>query len=252
MEKTIDIKGSEKTIEQMFKAGAHFGYSKTRRHPSVKSFIFGVKNGVEIFDLEKTSVLLEKAKNFVKLLASENKQVLFVASKTEAQKILSAGASSINAPYVAGRWIGGTVTNFTEVKKRIDRFQKLEDDKEKGLLGKYTKKERLLLDREIEKLGRKFSGLTPLEKLPAALFVIDPKKEMIAIKEALVKKIPIIALASSDCDINDINYPVLANDSSRISIQFFVDEIVAAYEEGKKMMPKKETTEAIKTKQVEK
>jgi len=230
----------EKLIEQMFKAGAHFGYSKTKRHPSVKPFIFGTKNRVEIFDLEKTGKSLEDAKEFAKSIGSKRKKILFVSSKNEALEIIKNEASSIDAPYVAGRWIGGTLTNYDEIKKRIARFLKLESDKEKGLLSKYTKKERLMIDREIEKLDKNFGGLTSLEGLPSALFIVDPKKEEIATKEANDKGIPVIALANSDCNIKEITYPITANDSSKTSIEFFVHEIVSAYEEGKKMTPKKE------------
>ncbi|MBU4479911.1 30S ribosomal protein S2 [Patescibacteria group bacterium] len=241
------MKNLEEKVNQMFEVGAHFGYSHTKRHPSIKPFIFGVKNKVEIFDLEKTSASLDEVKDFVKNLASEKKQVLFVSSKKEAKEAIGLGASSINAPFVSGRWIGGTLTNYSEIKKRVDKFQKLEDEKEKGLLSKYTKKERLLIDREIDKLETKFSGLTSMEGLPSALFVVDPKKEEIAVSEAIEKRIPIIALAGSDCNIKNIDYPITANDSSKASIQFFVSEIVSAYEEGKKIVPeKKEDVKIIK------
>lgn len=230
-----------KIIKQMFEAGAHFGYSKTKRHPSVKPFIFGIKDRVDIFDLEKTNDSLEKVRDFVKTLASENKQILFVSSKSEARKAIEEGASLIDMPFVVGRWIGGTLTNYEQIKKRVAKFKKLQDDREKGLLGKYTKKERLLIDREIEKLGRKFSGLVSMNELPKAVFVIDPKKEEITISEALDKNIPIIVLANSDCNIKGIKYPIVANDSSKTSIQFFVNEIVSAYNEGKKMTPKPKT-----------
>ena len=223
----------------MFKAGAHFGYSKTKRHPSIKKFIFGVKNRVEIFDLEKTIISLNEAKEFVKVLSAGGKQILFVSSKSESREAVEMGASTIGMPFVAGRWIGGTLTNAGEIKKRVERYQKLENDKEKGLLSKYTKKERLLIDREIDKLRRKFSGLVNMEGMPSALFVIDPKKEEIAVSEAIAKNIPIIAVANSDCNIQYIKYPIVANDSSKASIQFFVDEIVSAYNEGKGVATKK-------------
>lgn len=238
MEKEANKKADKKVIGQMFEAGAHFGYSKTKRHPSIKPFIFGVKNRVEIFDLEKTENSLEKAKDFVRKLASERKQILFVSGKSEAKEAIKEGAESIGAPFVVGRWIGGTLTNSSEINKRVARFQKLETDKEKGNLTKYTKKERLLIDRDIEKLDRKFSGLVSLTGTPAALFIIDPKKEEIALAEAVAKKIPVIALANSDCNIKEIDYPITANDSSRASIKLFIDEIVSAYEEGKLITPK--------------
>ena len=239
-----EVKKTDKSlIEQMFNIGAHFGFSKSKRHPSIKKFIFGRKNRVEIFDLEKTEILLDEAKKFVEVLSEGGKQILFVSGKSEAKEAIELGASSIGMPYVAGRWIGGTLTNFGEIKKRVDLFQKLESDKEKGLLSKYTKKERLLIDRDIEKLRRKFSGLVHLEGMPSALFVIDPKKEEIAVKEAFEKNIPVIAIASSDCNIDEIDYPIVANDSSKDSIKFFIDQIVGAYNQTGKKEVKKEIEE---------
>lgn len=127
------------TVEEMFKVGAHYGYSKSRRHPTVAPFIFGAKNGVEIFDLEKIDDLLAKAKEFVSKVASEGQQVLFVSGKRQAIGIVKDAAMSIDQPFVVGRWIGGTITNFDEMKKRVSRLETLTEQKEKGLLAKYTK-----------------------------------------------------------------------------------------------------------------
>ncbi len=217
------------TIDSMFKAGAHFAFSRTRRHPSVTPYIFGAKNKVDIFDLEKTEALLEKAKAFMASLAKEGKSVLIVGGKSEARAAVKTGALSINMPYVDGRWIGGTLTNFVQIRKRVEKMEKLMSEKEKGELAKYTKKERLLIDREIANLERFFSGIVSMKDLPKALFVIDPKKEKNAVKEAEDMGIPVIALAGSDCDIKKIDHPVIGNDSSRTSVQFFVQEIVKSY-----------------------
>jgi len=225
-------------VEDMFKAGAHFGYSKSRRHPSMKSLIFGAKNTVEIIDLEKTDEHLAKAKEFVSSMAKEGKQILFVGSKNEARDVVRNAAISIDMPYVTNRWIGGTVTNFSEIKKRISRLEELTSKKEKGELGMYTKKERLLIDREIEDLEKHFGGLTSMKQKPAAFFVIDSGAEKIAVKEAKDKEIPVVSLSGSDCDIKGISYPIPANDSSRSSITFFVDQIVEAYKAGKSELPK--------------
>lgn len=222
------------TIKGMFKAGAHFAFTRTRRHPTVSPYIFGVKNKVEIFDLEKTENLLEKAKAFVESLAKEGKTILFVGGKSEARNALKLGAMSINMPYVDGRWIGGTLTNFTQIRKRVEKLEKLTTEKEKGELAKYTKKERLLIDREIANLERFFSGVVSMKELPKALFIIDPKKEKNAVKEALDMGIPVIALAGSDCNIKEVTYPIVGNDASQTSIQFFVQEIVKAYSSTKK------------------
>ncbi len=225
-------------VERMFTAGAHYGLSKTRRHPSVKKYLFGLKQKNDIFDLEKTKVLLEQAKEFAKKLGTERKKILFVGGKPESHRIIVHNAGLIDAPYCVGRWIGGSITNFSEIKKRIFKLKKLLEDKESGALSKYTKLERLFIDREIDKLQKMYGGLVTFgERLPDALFVVDPRKEKIAVEEALARKIPIIALASSDCDISNITYPLVANDSAKKSIEYFVKEIVNAYEEGLKSAP---------------
>lgn len=216
-------------IEEMFKAGAHFGYSKSRRHSSMKSLIFGIKNSVEIIDLEKTDEYLAKAKDFVAALAKEGKQILFVGSKNEARDVVKNGAISVDVPYVTNRWIGGTITNFPEIKKRISRLEELTGKRDKGELGMYTKKERLLIDREIEKLEKNFGGLLPMKEKPAAIFVVDSRAENIAVEEAKNANIPVISLSGSDCDIKGIEYPIPANDSSKSSIEFFVGQLVDTY-----------------------
>lgn len=224
---------NDSVIETMFKVGAHFGYSKTRRHPSVADCIFGSKNKVEIIDLEKTALMLSKAKEFVSKLASEGKIILFVGGKAEASQIVKFAAEKINMPYVASRWIGGTITNFNEIKKRIDKMLDLTAKKEKGELSKYTKKERLMIDREIEKLEKMFFGLVSLKQLPSAIFVVDSRHEEIATVEAHDKKIPVVSISGTDCDISGIDFPVVGNDGSVSSIKYFVNEIANAYEAGK-------------------
>lgn len=223
-EKKID----KSKIEKMFEVGAHYAYTKTKRHASTKSFIFGAKNGTEIFDLERTFFSLEEAKDFVKsLFEKAGAQVLFVASKNEAKKVVKNIVEGIEMPIVFNRWVGGTLTNFEMTKKRVERFLKLTDEKEKGDLMKYTKKERLQIDKEIAKLERKFGGISDMKTLPAAIFVVDLKHEAVAVQEAKLKNIPIIALANSDCNIKDIDYPILANDTSVESIKFFTQEIAS-------------------------
>src|SRR3989344_3051384 len=191
------MKGTPKSVvDALFSVGAHFGFVKARRHPSAQPFIFGSKNNIEIFDLEKTGKELEM-------------------------------------PYVAGRWIGGTLSNFSEIKKRIARLEELTGQREKGELGKYTKKERLLFDREIDKLTIYFSGLSKLKALPKFLVAIDPKKEYIAVAEAKKIRIPVVALAGSDSNLYTIDYAIPGNDSSRQSIAFMIRELVKSYKKGK-------------------
>lgn len=225
-------------VESMFKAGAHFAFNRSRRHPSAKPFIFGAKNRVEIFDLEKTSEKLEAAKAFIASIAATGKQVLFVGGKSESREIIKNAAESVGAPYVAGRWIGGTFTNFIEVRKRIEKMESQISKREKGELGKYTKKERLLIDREIANLERFFGGLTSMKELPKAVFVIDPKREAIAVTEAQKVGIPVVALSGSDCNLADVEQAIPGNDSSVSSIAFFVNEIIEAYRQGQKIAKK--------------
>jgi len=216
-------------IEALFKAGAHFGFIKSRRHPTVTPYIFGAKNRVEIFNLEKTEVLLEDALAFVKKLSSEKKVILFVGGKSEAKKAIKKAGLALNLPYVAGRWVGGTISNFVEIKKRIEKLQDLTSKREKGELGKYTKKERLLIDREIDRLETLFQGLITLTKVPDAIFLVDSKKEHIALAEAKAFNIPVISICGSDCNINEVDHPIVANDASLSSVNYIVDQVIEAY-----------------------
>lgn len=219
----------ESMIDNMFKAGAHFAFSKSRRHPTVSPYIFGVKNKVEIFDLEKTKGLLEKAKTFVESLGKDKKAILFIGGKSEARNAIKLGAQSVSQPFVDGRWIGGTLTNAPQIRKRIEKFERLVSEREKGELAKYTKKERLLIDREIAKLEKLFSGIVSMKDLPKAIFVVDPKAEKNAVKEAQDMGIPVIALLGSDCNMKGIDYPIVGNDASQASIRFFINEITKSY-----------------------
>jgi small subunit ribosomal protein S2 len=225
--------GSKNKIDAMFSVGAHFGYIKSRRHPTTAPFIFGRKNNVEIFDLEKTEKQLDEVKAYIAGIAKTGGRILIVGGKKEAQAAVKEAAEKIDMPFVAGRWIGGTLTNFTEIRKRIDHYTKLLSQKEKGELVKYKKKERLLIDREIAKLEERFSGIVSMDKKPAALFIIDADKEHIAREEALQTGVPIISLANTDCDYSKIDYVIPGNDSSVDSIKFFLNEVVESYKSGK-------------------
>jgi len=236
MEKTRDgVKEAGRgMVDALFSAGAHFGFVKSRRHPSAKPFIFGLKNNIEIFNLEKTSKELEKALAFVEEKGKEGAKALWVGGKSEAREAIKKAGKELEMPFVAGRWIGGTLSNFSEIKKRIARLEELVGQRERGELGKYTKKERLLFDREIERLTIYFSGLSQLKALPKFLVVIDPKKESIAVAEAKKIGIPVVALAGSDTNLYELDYAIPGNDSSRQSIAYIVQELVSAYKRGEK------------------
>ncbi len=236
MQKIKDTKGisenSDTIIEKMFRVGAHYGYSKTRRHPSLSKFIFATKNKGDIIDLEKTSVMLDIATDFVKSLSATGKTILFVGTKPEAKNIVKNVAESLSMPYVTERWIGGTLSNFVEIKKRITELENYRKDSSDGALDKYTKKERVVLAKKMEKLERYYSGLTGLKKTPDALFIIDARAEHIAATEGTNRDVPIIALVNSDSNIKGIEYPIVGNDSSMPSIKFFSEAIANAYKEG--------------------
>ena len=212
----------------------------------MRAYIFGAKNKTEIIDLEKTAKALEDAKAFVSELSVTGKKILFVGTKPEAREAVAAAAEKAGQPYMTERWIGGTLTNFPQIRKRVERLGELLEKKEKGELDVYTKKERLLFDRELEKLLRDFGGITSLSSLPDALFVVDPRKEAIAVKEASREGIPVIALASSDCDISAVSFPIPGNDAVRKSITLIADAIADAYvgagerKEGKEAAPAEE------------
>jgi small subunit ribosomal protein S2 len=224
-------------IDALFSAGAHFAYRRSKRHPTSAPFIFGAKSGVEIFDLEKTKTSLQETEEFVKNLAKSGKTLLFVGGKNEAREAIKKGAAKLGMPAVFGRWIGGSLTNFANIRARIDKMLDLISKREKGELAKYTKKERLLIDREVAKLEEMFGGLVSLKGIPGAMFVVDPGKEHIAVTEAKKEGVPVIALASSDCDFSKVDYVIPGNDASRASIAYFVDRVVSAYESGKAVTP---------------
>lgn len=227
------MKENNGLAKELFTVGAHFGYSRTRRHPSVVPYLFGTKNKVDIIDVEKTETMLVKATEFLAELGTKGKIVVFVGTKPEAKESTQAAADNINMPVVISRWVGGTLTNFSEIKKRIARLEELRTAKANGDLSKkYTKKEQLLITREMTKMEELFSGLTQLKGLPDALVIVDPKKEVNAVREALQLDIPMIAIASTDCDIDEVTYPILANDASRASIEFIIKKLSQAYDTG--------------------
>ena len=216
--------------KELFTVGAHFGYSKTRRHPSMVKYLFAKKNKVDIIDIEQTSMLLDEAATFMKSLGAKGKVVVFVGTKPESKVSTQTHAESLGMPYVITRWVGGILTNFGEIKKRLTRLEELRAARASGdLQKKYTKKELLLIVREIEKMESLFSGLVSLKGIPDALFIVDPKKEVNAVLEANRLGVPIIAIANTDCDISTIKYPIVANDSSRASIEFMVKYLTDAY-----------------------
>lgn len=220
-------------IERLFNAGAHFGFKKSRRHPSVAQYLYGTKEGNDIFDLEKTAVLLTEAAEILKEAGKNGKTVLFVGTKAEAVSLVLAAAEKVKMPFVVNRWIGGMLTNFSEIKKRIARLDELASGTASGELErKYTKKERMVLGRESTKLEHNFKGISTMTKVPDIMVVVDPRHDHIAVSEGRFMKIPIIGIMSSDCDAKQVTYPVVINDSLQASVTMALNELTAALAEG--------------------
>lgn len=234
----MDSKADTKTIiDKLFSVGAHFGYAPSRRHPSTSTFIFGAKGGTELFDLEQTASCLQAALEFIKKMAAERKTVLFMGGKAEAREAVKRAAERIGQPYVASRWIGGTLTNFGEIKKRLNRLAEISEMHQSGEIAKFTKRERLLIDREATDLERMFGGLKGMTRLPDAIVVVDPRQESGAVAEARQLNLPVIALMNSDCDRSLITYPIPANDASVQVITYVLDEVAKGYADNLGVVP---------------
>ncbi|MBI2628008.1 MAG: 30S ribosomal protein S2 [Candidatus Niyogibacteria bacterium] len=221
----------DQELEKMFKAGVHFGYSRSRRHPKMTPYIFGLRNNAEVFDLEKIKVKLKEASAFIRELGKEKKTVVLVGTKPAIRDIVEKAAREAGLPYVNERWLGGFITNFPVIRKRMDYYENLKNEKESGGLEKYTKKERLEIAKELAVLGRNFDSLLALKKLPDALLIVDPENEKTAAKEAADKKIPVVAILNSDSNPENISYPIPANDASRASVDYLLSKITEAYQE---------------------
>jgi small subunit ribosomal protein S2 len=227
------------SLKDLLEAGAHFGHQARRWHPKMEPYLFGVRDGIHIFDLAKTKEGLEEAMAFVKKITSEGGLVIFVGTKRQAQAIIKEEAKKASMPFVDNRWLGGTLTNWEQIKKRIEKLVEMKTNREKGEYKKYTKKEQLLIDREIEKLEKKLGGLVSLEGMPAALFVVDTKKEESAVKEANKKGIPVVAIVDSNSNPDLIDYVIAANDDAVGTIKLIVSLIGEAAKKGREAFAKK-------------
>jgi len=220
-------------LTDLMKAGVHFGHQKSKWHPKMKPFIFTEKNGLHIINLEQTQKQLETALNFVKETVAAGGTVLFLGTKKQAQAIMKDGALACGMPYVIYRWLGGTLTNASSVLRVIKKYRKLKEDRATGVLAsRYTKREQLEINREIETLEIVVGGMEKLDRIPDALFVVDIKKEQTAVREAIKKGIPTVALCDTNVNPQLIDYPIPANDDAMNSIRLFVDLVVAAVKEG--------------------
>jgi small subunit ribosomal protein S2 len=215
-------------VEEMAKAGLNFGHTVSKLHPKMKSFLTGIKNNVHIIDLEKTAEEFKKALGFISKLASEGKIILLVGTKIQMREIVKNTAETCSMPYVVERWLGGAFTNFETISKRVQYFKELENKKASGGLEKYTKKERLMFDRELESLKVKFEGIKNMAKLPEAVLIFDMKKDLTCAREAKRKGIKIIAVVDTNIDPTLVDYIIPANDDAISSIKYILDKVQEA------------------------
>ena len=224
----------EVSLLDLLKSGAHFGHTTSRWNPKMKPYIFTVRNNIHILDLEKTQKALAKAAKFAGELSSRGGTILFVATKRQSKNIVKDAAVSCGMPYVNVRWLGGTFTNTKTIQRTIRKMEKLESMKQTGeLASHYTKKERLMVEREIEKLKKLFEGIQNMKKLPDAIFVTDVKHDAIAVKEAQKSKVKIIGLVETNCDPSGIDHMIPCNDDATKAIKLICASIAGAINEGK-------------------
>lgn len=211
--------------EEMTQAGLPFGHRTSRIHPKMMPFLYGARNTVHIIDMEKTKKEFEKALKFIQQLISENKILLLVGTKIQVKDLVKEIAKECALPYINERWLGGTFTNFEIIKKRIDYFKDLERKKSGGELEKYTKKERAKIDQELHGLEIKFGGIKEMEKLPEAIFVLDMRKDDLAVKEAKMKGIKVIGISDTNVDPTLADYPIPANDDAISSVKYILEKV---------------------------
>ena len=220
-------------MKQLLEAGVHFGHQTRRWDPRMAEYIFQARNGIHIIDLQKTSKKLDEAYAFIKEQAEEGKTILFVGTKKQAQECVKEAAEKSGMFYVSERWLGGTLTNFKTIRKRIERLTELEKMQEDGTFEVLPKKEVILLKKEMEKLEKNLGGIKEMTEIPDVLFVVDPKKEHIAVQEARKLGLPIVGLVDTNCDPNDVDYVIPGNDDAIRAVKLVTDVLANAVIEGK-------------------
>ena len=234
-------------MKQLLEAGVHFGHQTRRWDPRMAEYIFQARNGIHIIDLQKTSKKLDEAYAFIKEQAEEGKTILFVGTKKQAQECVKEAAEKSGMFYVNERWLGGTLTNFKTIRKRIERLAELEKMQEDGTFEVLPKKEVILLKKEMDKLEKNLGGIKEMTQIPDVIFVVDPKKEHIAVQEARKLNIPLVGLVDTNCDPNDVDYVIPGNDDAIRAVKLVTDVLANAVIEGKQG----ESLEAEEEQQVE-
>jgi small subunit ribosomal protein S2 len=224
------------SMKQLLEAGVHFGHQTRRWNPKMSRFIFTQRNGIYIIDLQKTVQKIKEAAAFLRDTAKEGKAILFVGTKKQAQDVVIEEAVRCGMFYVTQRWLGGTLTNFGVIRKRVERMRELRKMNEQGILENLPKKEANKLREELERLEKFLSGIEGMDKLPGAVFAIDPKKEAIAVREARKLEIPIVAVIDTNCDPDEVDYPIPGNDDAIRAVKLLTSKMADAVLEGKAVM----------------
>jgi small subunit ribosomal protein S2 len=222
----------EVSIKSLLAAGAHFGHQTSRWNPLMKKYIFGARDGIHIIDLEQTAEMLNKACAFVRDLVAKSGDIIFVGTKRQAKDTIEEEAKRCGMPYVNQRWLGGMLTNFATIQARIDYLVRLEDRRVRGEFEYLTKKESLKLGKEIDRLNRQMGGFKEMTKFPEAVFIVDPAKERIAVAEAMRTGIPIVAIADTNCNPHELDYPIPANDDAVRAVKLICSRMAEAVIEG--------------------
>ncbi|MEK7124159.1 MAG: 30S ribosomal protein S2 [Patescibacteria group bacterium] len=212
-------------LEDMAKAGVNFGHTVSKLHPKMKDYVSGIKNNVHMIDLEKTASEFERALKFISNLIKENKIILFVGTKIQIKELVKKTAEECKMPYVSERWLGGTFTNFGTILKRVDYFKDMEAKKASGELEKYTKKERIKINKELDSLKTKFEGIKNMAKLPEAVIIFDLRKDDTCQREAKRKGIPVIGIVDTNVDPTMADYPIPANDDAISSVSYILEKV---------------------------
>ena len=212
-------------IDEMLSSGLGVGHTVSRLHPKMKEYTSGIKNNTNVIDLEKTAIELSKALKFISNLVAAGKKIIFVGTKIQMKELVKKAAEDCDVPYVTERWLGGTFTNFETISKRVEYFKEMEKKKATGEFNKYTKKERLKIDKELESLRIKFEGIKNMFKNPEAVFISDLKKDITCAREAKRKGISIIAIADTNIDPGLADYPIPANDDAISSVKYIIEKI---------------------------
>ena len=220
-------------MKQLLEAGVHFGHQTRRWDPKMAEYIFQARNGIHIIDLQKTSKKLDEAYAFIKEQAEEGKDILFVGTKKQAQECVKEAALKCNMFYVDQRWLGGMLTNYKTIQKRVERLKKLEEMSTDGTFDLLPKKEVINLKKEMEKLEKNLGGIKEMDKLPGVIFLVDPKKERIAILEARKLNIPVVGLIDTNCNPEDVDYPIPGNDDAIRAVKLIADVMANAVIEGR-------------------